>query len=141
MPLMWGNVSDIMCNIFGRVWLLKNFFFKCLYFSEYDIRMLLFVFWLRNRPSINNVCDCANRSSDTYLLNQWPQTNFVEYFLCIGSAKYTRTSPSARKMSLFSSIIITIILSYAITRIYIILHIYLQISEINWVASRTAFKD
>ena len=30
-------------------------------------------------------------------------------------------------MSLFSSIIITIILSYAIIRIYIILHIYLQI--------------
>ena len=30
----------------------KNFFFECLYFSEYDIRMFLFVFWLRNRPSI-----------------------------------------------------------------------------------------
>ena len=23
----------------------KNFFFECLYFSEYDIRMFLFVFW------------------------------------------------------------------------------------------------
>ena len=30
----------------------KNFFFECLYFSEYDIRMFLFVFWLGNRPSI-----------------------------------------------------------------------------------------
>ena len=27
-------------------------FFKCLYFSEYDIQMFLLVFWLRNRPSI-----------------------------------------------------------------------------------------
>ena len=35
----------------------KNFFFfKCLYFSEYNIQMLfLFVFWLRNRPSIKYV--------------------------------------------------------------------------------------
>ena len=34
-------MAEIKCNIFGRVWLLKNFFFsECLYFSEYDIRML-----------------------------------------------------------------------------------------------------
>ena len=45
------------------------------------------------------------------------------------TAKYTKASPPARKMSLFSSIIITIILSYAIIKIYIILHIYLQVSE------------
>ena len=33
-----------------------NFFFsECLYFSEYDIRMFLLVFWLRNRPSIKYV--------------------------------------------------------------------------------------
>ena len=31
-------------------------FFECLYFSQYDTRMLLFVFfWLRNRPSIKYV--------------------------------------------------------------------------------------
>ena len=33
----------------------KNFFFECLYFSEYDIRMFLFVFWLRNRLSIRYI--------------------------------------------------------------------------------------
>ena len=45
MPLMWKNVTDIKWNIFGRVWLLKNlFFFECLIFRDYDIRMLLFVF-------------------------------------------------------------------------------------------------
>ena len=27
----------------------KDLFFECLYFSEYDIRMFLFVFWLRKR--------------------------------------------------------------------------------------------
>ena len=45
------------------------------------------------------------------VLNGWLQVNVVEYFLCIGSAKYTRASPPARKMSLFSAIVITIMLS------------------------------
>ena len=64
-------------------------------------------------------------------IHGWPQKNFVEYFLCIGTAKYTKASPPARKMLLFSSIIITIILSYDyfVLRIYIILHICLHISE------------
>ena len=31
------------------------FFSECLYFSEYDTRMVLFEFWLRNRPSIKYV--------------------------------------------------------------------------------------
>ena len=70
-----------------------------------------------------------NRSLDTYVLNGWPQTNVVEYFLCSGPAKYIKGSLPARKMLLLSSIIITIILSYAIIRIYIILHIQLQVSE------------
>ena len=55
-------------------------------------------------------------------------------FLCIGPAKYTKASLPARKMSLFSSIIITIILSYEI--IYTILHIYLQVSETGGLAER-----
>ena len=46
--------------------------------------------------------------------------------LYIGLAKY--------KMSLFSFIIITIILSYAIIRIYKILYIYFQVSETEWLA-------
>ena len=37
-------------------------------------------------------------------------------------------------MSLFSSIIITIVLPYAIIRIAIILHIYLQVSETEGLA-------
>ena len=40
------------------------------------------------------------------------------FFLCIGMAKYTKASPPARKVLMFSSIIIAIILSYAIIRIY-----------------------
>ena len=56
MPLMCNNVIDIKYDTFGQVWLLKNFFFfEYLYFSEYDIRMLLFVFWLRSRSSIKYV--------------------------------------------------------------------------------------
>ena len=68
------------------------------------------------------------------VLNGWPQTYFVEYFLCIGAAKYIKASPSARKMSFFSSIIITIVLPYAIIKIYIILHIYSQVSETEGLA-------
>ena len=53
-----------------------------------------------------------------YVHTKWmAQTSVVEYFLCIGSAKYTTASPPTRKISLFPSIIITIILSYAIIRL------------------------
>ena len=31
------------------------YFFECLYFSEYDIRMSLYVYWLKNGPSIEYV--------------------------------------------------------------------------------------
>ena len=63
-----------------------------------------------------------------------PQTNVTEYFLCIVTAKYTKAWPPAKKMSLFSSIIITIVLPYAMIRIAIILHIHLQISETEGLA-------
>ena len=62
-------------------------------------------------------------------LNGWPETNVLEYFFFIGPAKYARVPPPARKMLLFSPIIITIILYYAIIRIYAILHIYFQVSK------------
>ena len=53
-----------MCNIFGQVCLLNNFiFFECLYFSEYDIRMLLCVSWLGNRPSIKYVRNWGDKRS------------------------------------------------------------------------------
>ena len=38
-----------------HLFFVNNILFGCLYFSEYDIRMFLFVFWLRNRPSIKYV--------------------------------------------------------------------------------------
>ena len=38
----------------------KEFFFEWLYFSEYDIRMFLFFFWLINRPSIKCVRNWGN---------------------------------------------------------------------------------
>ena len=75
-----------------------------------------------------------NWYQDTYVLNGWTQTDFVENFLCTGTSKYTKTSPPARKMSLFSSVLITIVLSYMMIRIYTILHIYLQVSETEGMA-------
>ena len=68
------------------------------------------------------------------------------HFLCIGTAKYTKASPPARKMSLFSSIIITIILCYVIIRIYIILLTCLQVSkteglaELFWVIGQSVLE-
>ena len=58
-----------------------------------------------------------------------PKQMLWNIFLCICLAKYTKASLKAMKMSLFTPIIITIILSYAIIRVYTILDIYLQISE------------
>ena len=38
----------------------KDFFFECLYFSEYDIQIFLLVFWLRNELSIKQVRNWGN---------------------------------------------------------------------------------
>ena len=42
-----------------------------------------------------------------FLLRGRPQINVMEYFLCIGPAKYLRASSPTRKMSLFPSITIS----------------------------------
>ena len=127
-------MAEIKCNIFGRVWLLKNlFFFECLYFSEYDIRMLLFVFWLRNRPFIKQVRNWGNgggviqnvyrcvqgveKSVIRYLRTKWIAPNkFCEIFFIHWFSQIHQSITASKKM-LFSSITITIILSYAIIRI------------------------
>ena len=83
-----------------------------------------------------------------YVRTKWmvPNKCCGIFFLYIGPAKYTKASPPTRKMSLFSSIIITIILSCAIIRIYTILHIYLQVSEtaglaeLHWVIGLSALQ-
>ena len=133
---MCDPVSEIKCNIFGQVWFLKNLFFSNVYISVNMILECCYLFFgweighllstyiasrMKGRPS--KMCTGAYRGRgvdksaiDTYVLNGLPQNNFVEYFLCIVSAKYTRASPPARKMSLFSSIVITITLSYAVIR-------------------------
>ena len=134
---MWGNVTETNCNISAPLWLLKNlfFFFECFYFSEYNNRMLLFAFWLRNRPSIKYVrkwkkrggsskkCTCAyserrvGKLVKRYVRTKWMASNKFCGIFFIGSVKYTRASPPGRKMLLLSSIIITIVLLYAIIRI------------------------
>ena len=45
----------MLISYYTIIYFRKDFFFKYLYFSEYDIRMFLFVFWLTNRPSIKYV--------------------------------------------------------------------------------------
>ena len=71
-----------------------------------------------------------------YVRTKWmaPSKRCGIFFVCIGPAKYTKASPPAREMSLFSSIIIMVILSHVIIRIYTILHIYFQVSETEGLA-------
>ena len=57
----------------------------------------------------------VEKSVIRYVRTKWMAPN-------TGLARYTRASPPARKVSLFTSIIITIILSYATIRIYTISH-------------------
>ena len=52
----WNVYFILHYHLFFR----KDFFYECLYFSEYDIRMFLFVFWLRNRPSFKYVRSKGN---------------------------------------------------------------------------------
>ena len=118
-------------NLFFR----KELFFEYLYFSEYNIRMFLFIFWLRNRLSIKYVRNWGNggvhpkrfqvrtggrgvqNSVKRYVSTKWMAPNKrCGIFLCISSVKYTRASPPVGKMLLISSIIITI-LSNAVIRI------------------------
>ena len=61
-------------------------------------------------------------------------------FLCIGTAKYIKPSPSARKMSLFSSIIIAIFLSCAIIQIYIILIFYIIFKPTSYDFKFTSYQ-
>ena len=62
-----------------------------------------------------------------YVRTTWmaPNKCCENFFVHWSGQVHSRASAPARKMSFFSSIIITIVLSYAIIRIYIILHIYL----------------
>ena len=120
-------MTEIKFSIFGRVWLLKNFFFECLYFSEYNIRMfyLFFGFLVGHPLSTHATGGMDGVIQNAYRCLQWEgsskighkirtyKMDVVEYFLCISSG----ASPPARKMSLFSPIIVTNILSYAIIRI------------------------
>ena len=81
-------MTEIKSNIFGRVWLLKNlFFFECLYFSGNNIWTLLFVFWLRNRPSIKYVRNCTGAHRDwgvEKLVIRYVRTKWIAPNKCCG---------------------------------------------------------
>ena len=58
----------------------KNFFFECLYFSEYDLRVFIFLFWLGNRPSIKlieltNITFLMRSFEDKNIQNKWVDYN------------------------------------------------------------------
>ena len=91
------NIYFILCShLFLKY--ICIYIFEWLCFSEYAIWMFLFVFWLRNRPSIRYLRDWENGRNGSHLR-------------CVQVCKGERSITSTR-MSLFSSIMITVILSY-----------------------------
>ena len=51
----------------------KNYFFKCLYFSEYCIRMSLSIYYLRKRPSIKYICNWQEMVESYKMLYRLPR--------------------------------------------------------------------
>ena len=51
----------------------KQYFFECLYFSEYDMRMPLFVYWLRKGPAIKYVGNWWGAGGVTNMLHGLPR--------------------------------------------------------------------
>ena len=78
----------------------KTFYFYCLANVELKPHTKVLKNLFRNM-ALKNLC--VTTILPSYFSLGWPQTNVVKYFLCIGSPNYTRTSPPARKMLLFSS--------------------------------------
>ena len=60
----------------------NKFFFECLYFSEYNIRMFLFVFWLRNRSSIKYVRNQGNGGGPSKMFIDGCRGRGVSRFMC-----------------------------------------------------------
>ena len=73
----WHCIIELLINAEYRLMLLISvyfilyyhlffrkeiYFFESLYFSDSDIRMPLYVFWLRKRPSITYVRNCTYKS-------------------------------------------------------------------------------
>ena len=60
----------------------KKSFFKCLYFSEYNIRMFLLAFWLRNSPSIKYVRNQGNVGESSKMFTDAYRGRGVSRFMC-----------------------------------------------------------
>ena len=82
----------------------------------------------------------AEKSVIRYVRNKWiARDNCCKILVAYWSRQVYKSITVTKKMSLFSSIKITIILFHAIIRINKILHIYLQVSkteglaELHWV--------
>ena len=80
----------ILCFILHyHLFFVKNSFFECLYFSEYDIRMFLCVFWLRNMSSILYVRNQGNGEVSSKMFTDAYTGRGVSRFMCT----YARTLP------------------------------------------------
>ena len=72
--IKWNNTSNLAGVLFFAKYstlpyffVKKNFFFECLYFREYDIRISLYVFWLRKGPSVKCVLNWWGRCHPNYV--------------------------------------------------------------------------
>ena len=115
----WMFIWSYTTIFFSNVYISVNKIFECSYFFFFgweighSLRTYATGEWRQGHAKCTQVSTGGRKVWKLvirYVLTKWMVPNICrEIFLCIGSAKYTRASPPARKMWLFSSIITTII--------------------------------
>ena len=97
--LTWDNATDIKLDLINaallNVYFILHYYLffrkevyrlKCSCFSEYDIWMSLYIFWLKKQPSIKYVRNCLYKSSGA----GWPFCAEIGYLLS-SDCNWTRT--------------------------------------------------
>ena len=75
-------LSGMFISYCTIIYVFVKIFFECLYFSEYDIRMFLFVFWLKKRPSIKYVRNWGNGGGSSKMFTEACRGGGVSCFMC-----------------------------------------------------------
>ena len=68
----------------------KIFFLEYLHFSVFDVRIFLFVFWLRNRPSMKYICNYENKGGSSKMFTDANRGRGVSRFMCTYAHLFSR---------------------------------------------------
>ena len=73
-----------------RLFFRKDSFFEYLHFSVFDVRIFLFVFWLRNRPSMKYICNYENKGGSSKMFTDANRGRGVSRFMCTYAHLFSR---------------------------------------------------